>query len=105
MILNSYYKVFYLLAACQKYDMDSVLSSIRILVKCGMFPGPKGAEAFAAYAIASAKGLIPEMEDAARLTLNYPMTFEALGEGLRYFEGSALHDLASFRKRGGQRQY
>jgi hypothetical protein len=79
--------------------MAAVQSSIRILVKCGEFPAPKGAEAFAAYAIASAKGLIPEMENAARLTLSHPMTFENLGDGLRLFEGSALRDLASSRKR------
>jgi hypothetical protein len=98
MILNSYFKVLYLLAACQKYEMASVQSSIRLQVKWGEFPAPKGTEAFAAYAIASAKRLIPEMENAARLTLNYPMTFEYLGEGLQLFEGSALHDLASFHK-------
>jgi hypothetical protein len=98
MILN-YYKVLNLLGACQKYDMASVQSYIRLQVKWEEFPAPKGTEAFAAYAIARAKGLIPEMEHAARLTLNYPMTFEKLGEGLRLFEGSALRDLASFRKR------
>jgi hypothetical protein len=81
--------------------MVSVQSSIRAKVKLGEFPSLKGAEAFTAYAIASARQLIPEMENAARLTLNHPMTFESLGEGLRLFEGSALHDLASFRKRTG----
>jgi hypothetical protein len=98
-IPNSYDKVLYLLAACQKYEMASVQSSIRTEVKRGEFPAPKGAEAFAAYAIARAKGLIPEMESAARQTLECPMTFEVLGEGLQLFEGSALHDLASFRMR------
>jgi hypothetical protein len=99
MILYSYFKVLYLLAACQKYEMSSIQSSIRILVKCGEFPAPKGAEAFAEYAIARANGLIPEMENAVRLTLKLPMTFESLGEGLRLFEGSALRDLADFRRR------
>jgi hypothetical protein len=99
MIPNSYDKALYLLAACQKYEMASVQSSIRILVKCGEFPAPKGAEAFTAYAIASAKGLIPEMEYAVRLTLDQLMTFEIIGEGLRLFEGSALRDLASLHKR------
>jgi hypothetical protein len=79
--------------------MASFQSYIRLEVKSGEFPAPRGAEAFTAYAIASTKGLIPEMEYAARLTMNFPMTFEILGEGLRSFEGSALHDLASFRKR------
>jgi hypothetical protein len=39
------------------------------------------------------------MENAAGQSLDHPMTFEALGEGLRLFEGWALRDLASFRKR------
>ena len=92
-------KVLYLLAACQKYEMASVQSSIRAEVDRGEFPLPKGAEAFRAYAIASANALIPEMESAARLTLDQPMTFEVLGNGLRFFEGSALQDLVGYRKR------
>jgi hypothetical protein len=58
--------------------MDSVQSFIRAKVKLGEFPAPKGAEAFSAYAIASGKKLIPEMESAARQTLDLPMTFETL---------------------------
>jgi hypothetical protein len=79
--------------------MASVQSSIRAAVSHGEFPAPEGAEAFAAYVIASGKGLIPEMEDAARQSLDHPMTFEVLGEVLRLFEGWALRDLASFRRR------
>jgi hypothetical protein len=79
--------------------MASVQFTIRGKVNCGEFPAPKGAGAFVAYAIASSKGLIPEMENAARQTLDHPMTFEILGEGLRLFEGWALRDLASFRRR------
>jgi hypothetical protein len=91
--------VLYLLAACQKYEMASVQSFIRDEVNRGAFPAPKDAEAFSAYAIASGKGLIPEMGSAARHTLDHPMTFEVLGEGLRLFEGWALRDLADLRKR------
>jgi hypothetical protein len=98
-MLNSYYQVLHLLAACQKYEMDSIQSLIRTKVKSKEFPAPKGTEAFAAYAIASGKGLIPEMEKAANSTLDYPMTFETLGEGLRLFEGWALRDLANYRGR------
>ncbi len=98
-IPNSYEKVLYLLAACQKYDMIEVQSFIRTEVSRGVFPAPLGAEVFRAYAIARGKELIPEMEYAARLTLDYPMTFEALGEGLRLLDGCALRDLARFRKR------
>jgi hypothetical protein len=91
--------VLYLLAACQKYEMASVQSYVRAEVSHDVFPTPTGAEAFSAYAIASDKGLVPEMENAARQTLDHPMTFEILGEGLRLFEGWALRDLARFRKR------
>lgn len=79
--------------------MASVQSFIRTEVGREAFPAPKGAEAFTAYAIASAKRLIPEMQNAARLTLEHPMTFETLGEGLRHFEGWALHNLVDFRRR------
>jgi hypothetical protein len=79
--------------------MVSVQSTIRAEISRGASPVPKGAEALAAYAIASAKQLIPEMETAARLTLDHPMTFEFLGEKLRLFEGWALRDLVNFRKR------
>ncbi|KAF8491514.1 hypothetical protein F5888DRAFT_1053594 [Russula emetica] len=98
-IPNSYDKVLYLLAACQKYEMASMQSYIRAEVSHGVFPTPKGAEPFSAYAIASSKRLVPEMENAARQTLDHPMTFEVLGEGLRLFEGWALRDLANLRKR------
>ena len=96
---NSYDKVLYLLAACQKYEMASVQSSIRDEVERGRFPAPVGTQVFRTYAIASSKGLVAEMENAARQTLDYPMTFETLGDGLRLFEGSALLDLAHFRRR------
>ena len=96
---ESYEKVLYLLATCQKYDMSLVQSSIRTRVHLGDFPAPVGIEVFSAYAIASSKGLVPEMEKAARSTLEYPMTFESLGEKLRLFNGCALRDLAKYRKR------
>ena len=79
--------------------MAALQSSIRAEVRRGDVPSPSGATAFLAYAIASAKGLIPEMEYAARLTLDEPMTFEVLGEVLREFDGCALRDLAEYRKR------
>ncbi|KAH9009131.1 hypothetical protein EDB85DRAFT_2163220 [Lactarius pseudohatsudake] len=99
-IPSSYEKVFALLAACQKYDMESVQSNIRDWIKLGRFPGPVEAEAFRACAIAGSMGLDPELEDAARLTLRYPMTFESLGEQLRSFNGRALYDLIRYRKGG-----
>jgi len=72
---NTYDKVLCLLAACQKYDMVPVKSSIRAEVDRGVFQGQ------------------------LKLTLDHPMTFETIGEGLRLFEGLALRELARFRKR------
>jgi hypothetical protein len=97
-IPSSYDKVLYLLAAYQKYDMVQVQSSIHAEVNRGSFPAPVGTGAFRAYAIAYDKGLIPEMENTARITLDYPMTFETLGEVLRYFDGCMLRDLVRLRK-------
>ena len=104
-MLNFFHKVLDLLATCQKYDMTSAQWYIRAKVKLGEFPVAKGAEAFSAYAIASSKGLILEMENAARDTMNHAMTFETLGEGLQLFEGSALRDLVERRKRYGGNGY
>ena len=94
---SSYEKVFALLAASQKYDMVSIQSNIRDLVKRGIFPAPVQAEAFSAYAIASRMGLSPEIEYAGSLTLGQPLTFDSLGEGLRSFTGQALCDLIRYR--------
>ncbi|KAH9009133.1 hypothetical protein EDB85DRAFT_2163222 [Lactarius pseudohatsudake] len=101
-IPSSYEKVFALLAACQKYDMESVQSNIRAATKLGVFPTPVEAEAFRACAIAGNMGLDPELEDAARLTLRYPMTFESLGEQLGSFRGRSLCDLIRYRKGGNK---
>ncbi|KAI9441837.1 hypothetical protein H4582DRAFT_1420715 [Lactarius indigo] len=101
-IPSSYEKVFALLAACQKYDMELVQSNIRIGIKLGTFPTPVEAEAFRACAIAGSLGLAPELEHAARLTLGSPMTFESLGDQLQSFRGWALCDLVRYRKRGNE---
>ena len=98
-IPSTYEKVFALLAACQKYEMDAVQSNIRASIKLGIFPAPVKAQGFSAYAMASSMRLVPEMENAARLTLGQLMTFESLGEELRSFKGRALCDLIRYRKR------
>ncbi|KAN0137881.1 hypothetical protein V8E53_004365 [Lactarius tabidus] len=96
---NSYNKVLDLLIASQKYDMAAVQSSIRAEVSRKSYPLLTGAAVFHTYAIASSKGLTPEMENAARLSLDHPMTFESIGDELRLFNGWALRDLSRFRKR------
>ena len=91
---TSYEQTFALLAALEKYDIDKVSSTVR-----GAMVLPTTEAAFRAYAIASSKGLIPEMEATARLTLDHPMTFEVMVDVLPMLESSALHDLLGFRER------
>ncbi|KAH9039988.1 hypothetical protein EDB84DRAFT_1476753 [Lactarius hengduanensis] len=93
-IPDSYEKALALLAASQEYNMDTVSSAVRCEICL-----PTTKEAFRAYAIASSKNLIPEMETAARLTLDHPMTFEIIADALPLFKGSALQDLIRFRER------
>jgi hypothetical protein len=95
-IPDSYEEALYLLASLQKYDMVKAISSVRPEIHRQL---PTTADAFHAYTIASRNQLIPEMETAARLTLDHPMTFEVLEDTLSCFEGSALSDLVRFRKR------
>jgi BTB/POZ domain len=97
-IPSSYSGVLALLSACQKYEMSAIQSSIRAEVAEENLLGANGAEAFVLYAIARKNGLLPEAQTAALLTLDHPLTFEFLGEGLKQFEGWALRDLAKFRK-------
>ena len=77
--------------------MESAQFIIRAAIKAEKFPTPVWDEGFSAYAIASSMELVPEVEDAADLTLGQPMTFESLGEGLRLFKGRALYDLIRYR--------
>ena len=93
---DSYEKKLTLLAALQKYDMDITISTVRPEIGRQL---PTTEASFHAYALASSKGLIPEMETAARLTLDHPMTFEVIADVLSSFEGTALIDLIRFRKR------
>ena len=88
-----------LLAAAAKYDMDEAQSSIRAEVSRKGLLSSTPTDVFRVYAVACNKGLIPEVETAARLTLGHPLTFESLGDALRLFEGWALRDLADFRLR------
>ncbi|KAH9022502.1 hypothetical protein EDB84DRAFT_1580618 [Lactarius hengduanensis] len=80
-----------------KYDMATVLSSIRSEVSRRKLSTLKGTQVFRTYAIANNSMLIPEMDMAARLSLGLPMTFEDLGVELRLFEGCALRALVKFR--------
>jgi hypothetical protein len=95
-IPDSYEKTLTLLAALQKYDMVIAISAVRPELGRQL---PTTEAAFHVYAIASGKQLLPEVETAARRTLDHPMTFEVIANILPLFEGSALTDLVHFRKR------
>ncbi|KAI9450613.1 hypothetical protein BJY52DRAFT_1215416 [Lactarius psammicola] len=97
-IPTSYDRILALLAAAQKYNMDLVQSFIRGEVTRKQPPVLDGAQAFRAYTIVGSRRLIPEMNMAASLTLDHPMTFEHLGDDLRLFTGCSLHELVNFRK-------
>ena len=95
-IPDSYEKTLALLSVSLKYDMSTALSTFRSELGRQL---PATEASFRAYAIASNKRLIPEMEAAARLTLDHSMTFETIGDALPFFDASALRDLVRFRKR------
>jgi len=89
-----------LLSAADKYDMGAVQSFIRAEASRKELLSPTDSGGvFKMYAIAYNKRLAPEMERAARLTLDHPLTFKSIGEGLRLFDGWALRGLADFRHR------
>jgi hypothetical protein len=89
-----------LLASTDKYDMAAVQSIIRNEVnRRGLLLPTDAGGVLHMYAVACSKRLIPEMDAAARLSLNYPLTFESAGEALRLFDGWALRGLVDFRLR------
>ncbi|KAH9976383.1 hypothetical protein BGW80DRAFT_1457182 [Lactifluus volemus] len=96
-IPSSYSDVLALLATAQKYEMLTIQSAIRAEVCRRNLLAPIGAEA-SVFTVANKNRLLPEAQTAARLTLNHPLTFEFLGNGLRLVEGWALCELARFRK-------
>jgi hypothetical protein len=96
---NSYDKALTLLATSQKYDMAGAQSRIRAEIQSKIFPALTGPETFRSYAISSSGKLPSEIGKLARLTLDFPMTFEYLCDELPSFEGQALRDLVGFRKR------
>ena len=82
----SYDRILALLAAAQKYDMGTIQSLFRAEVSRRKLSNLNGTQVFRAYAIASSSKLIPEMDMAARLSLDLPMTLGYLGEEPRLFE-------------------
>jgi hypothetical protein len=83
----------FLLATCQKYQMDSTAIRIRSLLKERTPPLFTALDSFRAYGIASRYHLKEEALLAARLTLERPMNFNSCGEDLRFISGADLFRL------------
>jgi len=83
-----------LLSVAQKYQMDSVLAHIRGSV-ARHYPLPTRLEpALYTYSLAQKYGLRQEALQAARITLNYPMTIEDLDSSkLDIMPGASLYEL------------
>ena len=88
-----------LLSAAAKYVMDGVQFSIRVVINRRESFSSTPAELFRIYAVTCSKGLIPEMQSLARLTLCHLVTSESLSDALQSFEGRALRYLADFHLR------
>jgi hypothetical protein len=104
-----------LLSAAQKYQMDSVLNSIRTVLASQNPPFIRPETAFQVYSLARRHGLRQEALQAARTTLTFQFTIEDLEDEFdaihgiylcelwTYYQSVRTHlraDLAAFRKTG-----
>ena len=92
-------KIMRLLAAAQKYEMNSVLSHLRAIDRLDP-PFLRLETAFHVYFLAQQYGLHQEAVQAARVTLRFPMTIEDLGDKLDFagMTGAYLHELWMYHK-------
>ncbi|KAI0263387.1 hypothetical protein BC834DRAFT_887066 [Gloeopeniophorella convolvens] len=98
-IPKSYEDVLSVLAAAQKYQMDSTLVLIRNLVRSGYLPGIPSNDVFTAYALAYRHRLADEVKSAALLSIGSTMTFQRLSSSLHAFDGPSLLSLSEFHTR------
>jgi hypothetical protein len=85
-----------LIAACQKYQMDSTAAHIRSLLK-ERLPRLFALNSFHAYGIASRYHLKEEALLAARLTLQWRMDFDLCTEEFHYISGADFFRLWQYR--------
>ena len=85
-----------LLSAAQKYQMDSILSHIRLVVRSQDPPFIRPETAFRAYSLARMHGLRQEALQAARTTLTFQFTIEDLEDELDAIHGIYLHELWTY---------
>jgi hypothetical protein len=90
-----------LLAAAQKYQMKSVLSHIRGIIARKDPPFIRSETALNIYFLAQNYELLPEVVEAARVTLRLSMTIQDLGDKLEFpsLTGAYLHELWKYHQR------
>ena len=88
-------KIMELLAVAQKYEMNSVVNHIRGAISQQDPPFLRSETALHIYFLAQQYGLRHEAVQAARVTLQFPMTIEGLGDKLDFLgmTGAYLHEL------------
>lgn len=82
-----------LLSAAQKYQMDLILSHIRVVIVSQDPPLIRTETAFQVYTLAQTYGLRQETLHAARTTLTFSFTLEDLESELSTTPGVYLHEL------------
>jgi hypothetical protein len=85
-----------LLSAAQTYQMDSILSHIRLVVGSQSPPFIRPETAFRVYSLARMHGLRQEALQAARTTLTFKFTIEDLEDELDAIHGIHLHELWTY---------
>ena len=83
-LLSTAEKIIELLAVAKKYEMDSVMSHIRGVISRQDPPFIRPDTAFHIYFLAQENELHEEAVQAARLTLQFPMTIEGLEDKLDF---------------------
>jgi hypothetical protein len=88
-----------LLSVAQKYQMLTALTHIRGSIARQISLPTQLEPALHIYALAQKYGLLPEALQAARTTLNYPMTIEGFFNKLDIMPGAALCELWKYHER------
>jgi hypothetical protein len=88
-----------LLSVAQKYQMNSTLCHLRVIVASQHPPFIRPETAFQVYSLAQTHGLRQEALQAARTTLTFRFTVEDLEDELSTIPGTHLHELWKYYQR------
>ena len=98
-VLSTLAEYMELLFVAQKYQMNSVLAHIRGSIARHDTLATPLEPALHMYSLAQKYGLRPEALQAARTTLNYPMTIEYLDNKLDIMPGASLYELWKYHEK------